>query len=119
MLGSVTKGRSSSGPLLRVLRKIAALQLAGDLLVRLVYIPTEWNAADAPSRGVRKRPVNRAARNKFHDAKMSSKQHWYHQCLSDRISRSPYSAELAELVADDPTFWEFHQRRTRRSRVCL
>ena len=38
--GRVNKGRSSSLTMLRVLRRIGALQLAGDLLVRLrgVYI---------------------------------------------------------------------------------
>jgi hypothetical protein len=53
VLGGVNKGRSSSLPILRVLRRTAALQLAGDLLVRLIYVPTECNPADAPSRGVR------------------------------------------------------------------
>jgi hypothetical protein len=56
VLGGVVKGRSSSAPILRVLRRVAALTLAGDLLVRLVYVPTECNPADAPSRGVRRRP---------------------------------------------------------------
>ena len=36
VLGGVAKGRSSSGPILRVLRRVAALQIAGNLLVRLV-----------------------------------------------------------------------------------
>ena len=116
VLGGVTKGRSSSQPLLRVLRRAAALQIAGNLLVRLVYIPTEWNAADAPSRGVRQRPVSRAARNKFHNTKVQSKKRRYHQRLANVIRRSPYSAELADLVADDPSFWRFQYSGTKRSR---
>ena len=35
--------------------RIAALQLAGGLLVKLVYVPSEDNPADAPSRGVVRR----------------------------------------------------------------
>ncbi|CAE7241849.1 unnamed protein product [Symbiodinium sp. CCMP2592] len=59
-IGSVSKGRSSARAaraLRRVLRSIAAHALAADLLLRLVYIPSESNPADLPSRGVRrKRP---------------------------------------------------------------
>ena len=35
--------------------RVAALQLAGDLLLKLVYVPSEDNPADAPSRGVVRR----------------------------------------------------------------
>ena len=44
------KGRSSSYPLLRVLRKLTALQLASGLSIFVNYIPTEVNPADEPSR---------------------------------------------------------------------
>jgi hypothetical protein len=50
-LGAVSKGRSSSWPLNRVLRQIAALCFAGDLRLHLVFVPTEHNPADHPSRG--------------------------------------------------------------------
>ena len=46
-----------------ILRRIAALQRAADLLVRLIYVPTECNPADAPSRGVKPRPIARSARD--------------------------------------------------------
>ena len=52
-IGSVAKGRSSARSLKRVLRSIAGHALAADLLLRLVYIPTEANPADGPSRGKR------------------------------------------------------------------
>ena len=58
VLCAAAKGRSSSPGLLRILRRLAALVFAGDLLLRLVYVPSEDNPADAPSRGV----VRRAAR---------------------------------------------------------
>ena len=98
--------------MLRVLRRIVALQLAGDLLVRLVYVPTEYNPADAPSRGVRARPVARAPRNKFKNEKLEAKRSRFHAHLNREIWRSPCREELSELVSNDPLFWEFRARRT-------
>ena len=54
-LGGAAKGRSSSGALLRELRKTAALVLGGGLLPYYVYIHTSENPADAPSRGKHRR----------------------------------------------------------------
>ena len=48
---SGTKGRSSSLPLLRPLRRTAALLLAGNLHVDRLWIPSKANPADGPSRG--------------------------------------------------------------------
>ncbi|CAE7302251.1 unnamed protein product [Symbiodinium sp. CCMP2456] len=50
-LGCISKGRSSARALRRVLRSTAAVCLACDLLPRLIYIPSESNPADGPSRG--------------------------------------------------------------------
>ena len=47
---SLWKGRSSSPPLLLVLRKISALLLAGDLSLLPGWVPSAVNPADAPSR---------------------------------------------------------------------
>ena len=55
VLGAVAKGRSSSPSLQREIMRIAALQLAGGILLKLVYVPSEDNPADAPSRGVVRR----------------------------------------------------------------
>jgi hypothetical protein len=55
VLGAAAKGRSSALTLKRELRKIAALTLAGDFLMKYVYVPSEDNPADAPSRGIRRR----------------------------------------------------------------
>ena len=46
-----TKGRSSSLPLLRPLRRTAALLLAGNLYTDRLWIPSKANPADGPSRG--------------------------------------------------------------------
>ncbi|CAE7188709.1 unnamed protein product, partial [Symbiodinium sp. KB8] len=51
VLGAVSKGRTSAPGLRRVLRQIGSLLLATDSLARLVYIPSEDNPADKPSRG--------------------------------------------------------------------
>ena len=51
-LGAAAKGRSSTA-LNRLLRKAAALQMAGNLMVHLVLIPSAENPSDEPSRGVR------------------------------------------------------------------
>lgn len=57
--GAASKGRSSAGALRGPLRALAALLLSADVLLRLVYIPSEDNPADSPSRGKRSRPIPR------------------------------------------------------------
>ena len=51
-VGAATKGRSST-QLNRLLRKAAALELAGQLQVYVVPVPSVGNPADAPSGGCR------------------------------------------------------------------
>ena len=46
-----SKGRSSSLPLLRPLRRTAGILLAGNLYVDRLWIPSKANPADGPSRG--------------------------------------------------------------------
>ena len=50
-IGAVTKGRSSSLPLNRLLRRLAALCFVGGLVLHCVFVPTSHNLADWPSRG--------------------------------------------------------------------
>ena len=52
-LGAAAKGRSSTR-LNKLLRKVAALELAGELQVHLILVPSAENPSDAPSRGVRR-----------------------------------------------------------------
>ena len=47
---SGTKGRSSSLPLLRALRRTASLVLAGNLYIDRLWIPSKANPSDGPSR---------------------------------------------------------------------
>lgn len=55
ILGAACKGRSSARTLRGIMRQLGSLLLATNSLLRLVYIPSEHNPADAPSRGRRKR----------------------------------------------------------------
>lgn len=50
VVGCLSKGRSSSYSLLRVVRSISSLMLAGGLRLVLRWIPTHLNPADSPSR---------------------------------------------------------------------
>jgi len=53
VLGGTIKGRSGSPQLNALLRQVAALVLAGNLGMHMVYIPSAHNPADPPSRGGR------------------------------------------------------------------
>lgn len=55
VVGAAAKGRSSAHAFLNVLRSVGAHVLAADVLPRIVYIPSESNPADHPSRGIRRR----------------------------------------------------------------
>ena len=55
VLGASVKGRSSAPSIHYHIREIASLILAGDFVYRPVYIPSEENPADAPSRGIIRR----------------------------------------------------------------
>lgn len=54
VLYSVRKGRTSAPNLVPGMR-VAALVLACDLKLRMAYIPSRWNPADADSRGQKRR----------------------------------------------------------------
>lgn len=62
VLGAASKGRTSAPAIRGVVRHIGALLLATGTLLRLVYVPTEHNPADAPSRGKRRRHTGRIKR---------------------------------------------------------
>jgi len=59
VLGAVARGRTSAPSLRRAVTRAASLVIGGDILLHLAYVPSEDNAADAPSRG--KRLQRRAA----------------------------------------------------------
>ena len=51
LLGAAAKGRSSARALNRLLRKAAALVLAGDLLLKLVFVPSRGELRRRPGGG--------------------------------------------------------------------
>ena len=51
-IGCLSKGRSSVRALLRLCRQAASVGLACGLRFLLRYVPSEWNVADGPSRGL-------------------------------------------------------------------
>ena len=51
ILGAIAKGRTSAGTFKVQIRKISALLLASDISLFPVYVPSEHNPADGPSRG--------------------------------------------------------------------
>jgi len=56
VLSALRKGRSSAPTLRLTLRRTAAYLLGTDVWLRPVYVPTEFNPADRPSRGSRGTP---------------------------------------------------------------
>ena len=58
-LCAVAKGRSNAPAFHPTMCRINALLLATNTLLRPVYVPSEDNPADAPSRGRRRRPAGR------------------------------------------------------------
>ena len=61
VLGAITKGRSSAPTLKFEVRRIAALSIAGNYFMRYVYVPSAYNPADGPSRGLRQPRQRRLA----------------------------------------------------------
>ena len=57
VLGAATKGRTSASRVRGILRKIGSLLLATNSLLKLVYVPSEDNPADSPSRGIRQSQI--------------------------------------------------------------
>ena len=52
MLYAAQRGRTSARSIQKVLRRLAALQIPGNLRLHFLYVPSEDNPADAPSRGL-------------------------------------------------------------------
>ena len=66
VLGAASKGRTSAPAIRGVMRHLGALLLATNSLLRLVYVPTEHNPADAPSRGKPSGKAQKRARKSCH-----------------------------------------------------
>ena len=96
VLGAVRKGRSSAPSLKREIRFIGGLILAGDLLVRCLYIPSEDNPADAPSRGIVRKHVLK--KSKCHSGKRQRESALEHH----RRIFKPFLDKIDSLPSDHP-----------------
>ena len=74
-LSAVAKGRSGAPEWTGTMCSIMALLLASDCLMRPLYIPSEDNPADHPSRGRRRRPITRKVRSKIVFSKSERRLH--------------------------------------------
>jgi hypothetical protein len=104
VLYAVLKGRSSAPTLKPVIRRLAAHCLAGDLLLYPLYVPSENNPADGPSRGLRRRPELRRTISK---EKVAGKLKRFHMRLHKDVERSPYRDELRQLVHTDLNSFDY------------
>ena len=95
LAGAASKGRSSSR-LNRVLRRLAALELAGDLMLMLAVAPSNENPSDVPSRGEwrKKHPATTAQRR--HKVAQTERGVELNNCI-----HSPYAAEALALCGFD------------------
>lgn len=71
--GASRKGRSGAHSLSFLIKRLAALTLISGLLVSFLYVPTEFNPADRPSRGPIRRIHSRALRGVRRSVKKSQK----------------------------------------------
>ena len=60
VVGILAKGRSSARLLQGPLRRISALQIASHVRLLVVWVKSEWNPGDGPSRWVKRRAVGDA-----------------------------------------------------------
>jgi len=77
-LCAIAKGRSGAHQFRRTLPHICALLFASDTLLRPIYVPSEDNPADGPSRGHRRRPIVRQTLRKPGFSKSDRRLHRAH-----------------------------------------
>jgi hypothetical protein len=105
VIGGAAKGRSSSKPLLRELRRTAALVLAGSLQPYYVHIGTKDNPADEPSRGVLHRSSEPRCLRQQRQRRAEDVRN-YHRCVDRGVSSADLHllfGHLRELSSDSGT----------------
>ena len=104
-LSVVAKDRTNAHAFFTTLCSINAHLLVSNTLLRPLYVPSEDNPADAPSRGRRRRPVDRRVLKKA--GKPTQDKELYHilresrlvRLLLDRNKPTPYGELKAALKA--------------------
>jgi len=103
VLAAMLKGRTSAPSLRRPVRAVAAHCLGGDLLLLPLWVPSRFNPADKPSRGVRRRPAERRT-GKPYKPLPSERAVWDRTRQWELFRRaSPYARFLEELSATSST----------------
>ena len=113
VLGAVARGRTSAPSLRRAVTRVAALAIGGDLLVHGVYVPSEDNPADAPSRGKRytrrsaATPVPASWQPRHDHLKRTAPEQWGH---APKWSRDEHLDALRDhiLWSFDPAVLDYH-----------
>ncbi len=100
-LSAVAKGRTNAPSFRRTLGSINAHLLASDTLLRPLYVPSEDNPADAPSRGRRRRPTDRRVLKKPGFSKVRRRLHHFveEEALIQELLRRNWPTPRAELKA--------------------
>jgi hypothetical protein len=83
VLHALSKGRSSAATIRTEVKRAGAITLGSDILVRYVYIPSESNPADAPSRGITGKSLQPARRA-----------HEKHTCCDPDCNSTQHTAAL-------------------------
>ena len=97
ILCAAAKGRTSALSIKRDIRRIAALTIAGNLHMHYVYVPSEDNPADAPSRGVI-RKVTKRKRGVLRQCRPEGQRPTKRDAELDRDSFDPVASHLRRVA---------------------
>ena len=103
-LCAVAKGRSGSAVFNGTLCSISALLLATGCLMRPLYIPSEDNPADHPSRGRRRRP---AAKKVLKKQGFSKPERRLNRALGQLRRQQAFIEECSDFASTSSSEWQF------------
>jgi len=102
LIYGLLKGRSSAPTVGPVLRSIAAHCLFGDLMIYPLYVPSEWNPADLPSRGGRREQQLARHRQRRLIAAQRAAAHGFEALRPAHLDRFTWGAARAARKGQSP-----------------
>ena len=103
VLGAAAKGRTSAGSMSLDMKRIAVVKCSSNILPSYVYISSEDNPADAPSRNVKTRKLGKRGthpvigkmlvKNKYVKHKISGQESGFFGCVAPDDPLSDFSYE--------------------------
>jgi len=99
VLGAAAKGRTSAGSISLDMKRIAVVTFSSDILPSYVYIPSEDNPADAPSRNVKTTKFGKRGRRPT-VGKLPVKNKYAKRTISNQERGLPWWASSDDLVSD-------------------